>query len=86
VEGIHPDKVFHFEVTLRQQFPEIESILPSLKSTVHNNHHLPIGRYNICVRHSIFPPFFVLLNSILSFFGGLERLYKVVLFVLVQQK
>jgi hypothetical protein len=30
--------------------------------------------------------FSVLLNSILSFFGGLERLYKVVLFDLVQQK
>jgi hypothetical protein len=56
VEGIHPEENFKFEVMLRQKFPEIESILPTSKSTAHNNHGLPIGRYNICVRHQIFPP------------------------------
>jgi hypothetical protein len=39
VEGIHPDEIFKFEVTLcQEQFPEIENILPTSKSTGHNNH------------------------------------------------
>jgi hypothetical protein len=54
VEGIHPDEVFKFEVTLRRQFPEIESILPTSKSTSHNHHGLPIGRYNILCKKSNF--------------------------------
>jgi hypothetical protein len=54
VEGIHPDEVFKFEVILRQKFPEIESILPTSKSTAHNNHGLPIGRYNILCKNSKF--------------------------------
>jgi hypothetical protein len=45
VEGIQdPDHIFEFEATLQQQqFPEIERILPTSKSTAHNNHGLPIG-------------------------------------------
>jgi hypothetical protein len=54
VEGIHPDQIFEFEIMLRQQFPEIESILPTSKSTAHNNHGLPIGRYNILCKTSNF--------------------------------
>jgi hypothetical protein len=54
VEGIHPDEFFRFEARLRQQFPEIESILPTLKSTAHNHHGLPIGRYNILCKKSKF--------------------------------
>jgi hypothetical protein len=57
VEGIHPDQIFKFEITLRQQFPEIESVLPTLKSTGHNNHGLPIGRYNILCKKSKFSTF-----------------------------
>jgi hypothetical protein len=55
VEGIDPEEIFKFEVTLRQQFPEIESMLPTSKSTAHNNHGLPpIGRYNILCKKSKF--------------------------------
>jgi hypothetical protein len=54
VEGIQPDQIFEFEVTLCQQFPEIESILPTLKSTARNNHGLLIGRYNILCKKSMF--------------------------------
>jgi hypothetical protein len=54
VEGIHPNEVFEFEETLRQQFPEIENILPTLKSTAHNHHGLPIRRYNILCKKSNF--------------------------------
>jgi hypothetical protein len=54
VEGIHPEEVFQFEATLGQQFPEIKSILPTLKSTAHNHHDLPIGRYNILCKKSNF--------------------------------
>jgi hypothetical protein len=54
LEGIRPYQIFEFEVTLRQQFPEIETILPTLKSTAHNNHGLPIGRYNILRKKSNF--------------------------------
>jgi hypothetical protein len=44
VEGIQDiDHIFEFEATLQQHFPEIESILPTLKSTAPNNHGLPIG-------------------------------------------
>jgi hypothetical protein len=32
VEGIHPNEVFEFEVMLRQQFPEIENILPTYQT------------------------------------------------------
>jgi hypothetical protein len=55
VEGIQdPAHIFEFEATLQQQFPEIESILPMLKSTAPNNHGLPIGRYNILCKKSNF--------------------------------
>jgi hypothetical protein len=54
VEGILPDHFFRFEATLRQQFPEIENVLPTLKSTAHNHHGLPIGRYNILCKKSNF--------------------------------
>jgi hypothetical protein len=47
VEGLHPDEVFVFEKMLCKQFPEIESVHPTSKSTAQNNHGLPIGRYNI---------------------------------------
>jgi hypothetical protein len=44
VKGIQDiDHIFQFEGTLQQHFPEIESILPTLKSTAPNNHGLPIG-------------------------------------------
>jgi hypothetical protein len=52
VEGILPDHIFRFEATLRQQFPEIESVLPTSKSTAHNHNGLPIGRYNILCKKS----------------------------------
>jgi hypothetical protein len=55
VEGIQDiQHIFHFESRLQQQFPEIESILPTLKSTAPNNHGLPIGRYNILCKKSNF--------------------------------
>jgi hypothetical protein len=44
VEGIQDIKhIFHFESRLQQKFPEIQSNLPTLKSTVPNNHGSPIG-------------------------------------------
>jgi hypothetical protein len=55
VEGIQDiQHIFHFESRLQQQFPEIESILPTLKSTAPNDHGLPIGRYNILCKKSKF--------------------------------
>jgi hypothetical protein len=44
--------IFHFESRLQQQFPEIESILPTLKSTAPNDHGLRWGRYNISDKDS----------------------------------
>jgi hypothetical protein len=54
VEGIHPDEIFVFERTLCKQFPEVESVLPTSKSNLHNNHGQPIGRYNILCKKSNF--------------------------------
>jgi hypothetical protein len=54
VEGIHPEEWFVFERTLCKQFPEIESVLPTSKSNLHNNHGQPIGRYNILCKKSNF--------------------------------
>jgi hypothetical protein len=55
VEGIQDiAHIFDFEPRLQQQFPEIESLLPTLKSTAHNDHGLPIGRYNILCKKSKF--------------------------------
>jgi hypothetical protein len=55
VEGIQDiQHIFHFESRLQQQFPEIESILLTLKSTAPNDHGLPIGRYNILCKKSKF--------------------------------
>jgi hypothetical protein len=54
VEGILPDQFFSFEATLRQHFPEIESVLPTSQSTAHNHHSLPIRRYNILCKKSNF--------------------------------
>jgi hypothetical protein len=55
VEGIQDiQHIFHFEPRLQQQFPEIESILPTLKSTAPNDHGLLIGRYNILCKKSKF--------------------------------
>jgi hypothetical protein len=54
VEGILPDHFFWSEATLRQHFPEIESVPPTSKSTAHNCHGLPIGRYNILCKKSNF--------------------------------
>jgi hypothetical protein len=54
VEGIHPDEFFVFEKTLCKHFPEIESVLPTSKSSAHNNHGQPIGRYNILCKKSNF--------------------------------
>jgi hypothetical protein len=55
VDGIQdPDHIFEFEATLQQKFPEIERILPTSKSTAHNNHGLPIRRYNILCKKSEF--------------------------------
>jgi hypothetical protein len=50
VEGIQDiQHIFHFDFRLQQQFPEIESILPTLKSTAPNDHGLPIRlRYYVC--------------------------------------
>jgi hypothetical protein len=56
VGGIHPDEHFVFQKKLRKQFPENESVLPTWKSTAHNHHGLPIGRYNILCKKSNFPP------------------------------
>jgi hypothetical protein len=55
VEGILPDLFFRFETTLRQHFPDIESGLRTSKSTAHNHHGQPIGRYNILCKKSNFP-------------------------------
>jgi hypothetical protein len=56
VEGIQDIKhIFHFKSRLQQQFPEIKSILPTLKSTAPNDHGLPIGQYNILCKKSKFP-------------------------------
>jgi hypothetical protein len=44
IEGIHPDAKFRFEALVQQQFPEMKSVLPTLKSTAHNIHGQPIGR------------------------------------------
>jgi hypothetical protein len=55
VEGIQDiQHIFHFESRLQQQFPEIESILPTLKSATPNDHGLPIRRYNILCKKSKF--------------------------------
>jgi hypothetical protein len=54
VEGILPDHFFRFKATLREHFPEIEGVLPTSKSTAHNHHGLPIGRYNILCKKSNF--------------------------------
>jgi hypothetical protein len=54
VEGILPDHFFRFESILCQYFPEIESVLPTSKSTAHNHHGLPIGRCNILCKKSKF--------------------------------
>jgi hypothetical protein len=53
-KGIHPDEFFMFEKMLCKQFPEIESVLPTSKSTAHNHHGLPIRRYNVLCKKSIF--------------------------------
>jgi hypothetical protein len=54
VEGIHPDDHFVFETKLRKHIPEIKSVLLTSKSTAHNNHGQPIGRYNILCKKSNF--------------------------------
>jgi hypothetical protein len=54
VEVILPDNFFRPEAMLCQHFPEIESVLPTSKSTTHNHHGLPIGRYNILCKKSNF--------------------------------
>jgi hypothetical protein len=54
VEGIHPSEHFVFESRLREHIPEIESVLSTSKSTAHNNHGQPIGRYNILCKKSNF--------------------------------
>jgi hypothetical protein len=54
VEGIHPDQFFRFEKTLCKNIAEIESVLPTSRSHVHNNYGQPIGRYNILCKKSNF--------------------------------
>jgi hypothetical protein len=70
VEGINPEEIFNFEVTLLQQFPEIESILPTSKSTAHNNHGLLIRQYNILCKKSKFS---TLAKKLHQEFTGLYR-------------
>jgi hypothetical protein len=70
VEGIHPDDYFVFELKLRQNFPEIESVLPTSKSSAHNNFGQPIGRYNILWKKSNFA---IVAKNLHEGFSGLYR-------------
>jgi hypothetical protein len=70
VEGIHPEEHFKFELKLRQHIPEIESVLITSKSTAHNNHGQPIGRYNILCKKSNFS---IVAKKLHQEFTGLYR-------------